>query len=105
MTKMLADLAEDFPLTNYGAKFVSIAKGWAANKLHVYQVANQSEQIIRDAIRNFTHHATITDMAKRLEAADALLREAVEWNWLDDWVSDMHELDGRIQAHLQESGE
>ena len=52
-----------------------------------------------------THHATITDMAKRLEAADALLREAVEWNWLDDWVSDMHELDGRIQAHLQESGE
>jgi len=46
-----------------------------------------------------------TDMAKRLEAADALLREAVEWNWLDDWVSDMHELDGRIQAHLQESGE
>jgi len=55
-----------------------------------------------------THHAEIAqnaEAAKRLEAADALLREAVEWNWLDDWVSDMHELDGRIQAHLQESGE
>ena len=77
--KMLEDLAEDFPLTQYGAKFVSIAKGWAENKLHVYQVASQSEQIIRDAIRNFTHHATITDMAKRLEAAVAQPRAVPEF--------------------------
>jgi len=62
-----------------------------------------TEIMLRRFIR--THHTAITDMAKRLEAADALLREAVEWNWLDDWVSDMRELDGRIQAHLQESGE
>ena len=116
--KMLEDLAEDFPLTQYGAKFVSIAKGWAENKLHVYQVASQSEQIIRDVIRNFIHHATITDMAKWLEAADALLSECFGFlreeriDWIDakegslcDRIDVHLRANQAIDAAMQESGE
>jgi|SRR6185312_10505267 len=41
----------------------------------------------------------------RLAAANALLREAIEWNWLDGWNDEMGELDTRIQTHLQGAGD
>lgn len=49
--------------------------------------------------------AELTRLTDRLEAADALLREAIEWNWLDDDAPRpdvMDVLDQRIQAHLSE---
>lgn len=45
------------------------------------------------------------EVTTRLEAADAMLREAVEWNWLEDgWPAEMEALDERITAHLSENG-
>jgi hypothetical protein len=43
----------------------------------------------------------------RLATANALLREAIGWNWLDDGAPRpdvMDVLDQRIQAHLQGAG-
>jgi hypothetical protein len=46
------------------------------------------------------------EVTTRLEAANAMLREAVEWNWLEDgWPAEMEDLDERITAHLSENGQ
>jgi hypothetical protein len=56
---------------------------------------------------NDTQWQTIRDellaMDARLVQADALLRQATEWNWLDEPVEEMNALAQKIEAHLSET--
>ena len=70
-------------------------------------------QTIRAELTRLTEIADAVDplvirlgeVTTRLEAANAMLREAVEWNWLEDgWPAEMEDLDERIAAHLSENG-
>jgi len=56
---------------------------------------------VLDVRESRTHHATITDMAKRLEAADALLKD------VSRYLDPRHytEVINRIDKHLRESGD
>lgn len=40
------------------------------------------------------------DAESRLAAADGLLRQATEWNWLDEPVEEMNALAQKIEQHL-----
>lgn len=89
MTKMLEDLAEVV------LKMDAIkAAGWNADDREVIDTRVKCVEFIR------THHATITDMAKRLEAADALLSKVVT-PYYDS--AERIQLFKDIQSHLQES--
>jgi L-fucose mutarotase/ribose pyranase (RbsD/FucU family) len=45
------------------------------------------------------------EVITKLGAANALLREATEWNWMDEPVCGMDELAQKIEAHLQGAGD